>query len=174
MEESVVKNDLYRYLLSQNEIDEHLPEAEDIEEKWEGIAQAYLPDGIREFASYPNVSLGWMMYIGMAVASLWDKDWETYGMVENLYVYLRDKRGFDYMDEYIRQEVLGLQGKAFDDVEKLVGECASRTNSLLRHQPIEPGTKEAFQAYLASLHQLYLMGASIWLKRMGYRMEELH
>lgn len=173
MEESVVKNDLYRYLLSQNEIDEHLPEAEDIEEKWEGIAQAYLPDGIREFASYPNVSLGWMMYIGMAVASLWDKDWETYGMVENLYVYLRDKRGFDYMDEYIRQEVLGLQGKAFDDVEKLVGECASRTNSLLRHQPIEPGTKEAFQAYLASLHQLYLMGASIWLKRMGYRMEEL-
>ncbi len=171
--EETIRKDLYHYLLSQGEIDEQMPDAPDIEEKWEDIVHAYLPDGIREFTHYPNVSLGWMMYTGMAIASFWDKDWETYGMVDNLYTYIRDKRGFDYMDEYVRQEVLGLEGKAYDDMEKLVGECASRINNMLHHQPIEPGTKAAFDAYVSSIHQLYLMGAAVWLKRMGYKMSLL-
>lgn len=171
MQEDIVKNDLYKYLVAQGEIDVVLPKSEDIEEKWETIAQAYLPDGIREYAKYPNVSLGWMMYIGMAVAALWDKDWETYGAADDLYALLRDKRGFDNMDEHIREDVLGLKGKAYEVLEKLVGECAARTNSLIRHQNIQPGTKEAFQAYIGALHQMYLMGSAIWLKRMGYKME---
>ena len=54
----------------------------------------------------------------------------------------------------------------------LVGECASRVNNLLMHQPIEPGTKEAFEAYVSCLHQLYLMGAAVQLRRMGYHMTE--
>lgn len=171
--ENIIKDDLYKYLRSQGELDERMPDAPDIEEKWEEIVQAYLPDGVREYTQYPNVSLGWMMYTGMAVASFWDKDWDTYGMLDNIYTYIRDKRSFDYLDEFVREEVLGLKEKPYDDMEKLVGECAARTNSLLRHQPIEPGTKQAFDAYLAALHQMYLMGAAIWLKRMGYRMEKL-
>lgn len=171
--EELVKDDLYKYLFAQGELDERMPDAPDIEEKWLDIAQAYMPDGIREYTHYPNVSLGWMMYTGMAVASFWDKDWETYGMVDNLYTYIRDKRGFDYMDEYVREDLLGLKGKEYDEMEKLVGECASRTNNTLRHQPIEPGTKEAFQAYVTCLHQLYIMGYAVWLKRMGYKMSEL-
>lgn len=171
--EEQVKEDLHRYLRGEGELDERLPDAPDIEEKWEDLAKAYLPDGIREYTSYPNVSLGWMMYTGMAVAAFWDKDWDTYGNLTNIYTYMRDKRGFDYMDEFVRQEVLGLEGEAYEKMEKLVGECAARTNSLLRHLPIEPGTKAAFDAYVSSLHQLYLMGAAVWLKRMGYRMEKL-
>ena len=58
--------------------------------------------------------------------------------------------------------------------EKLVGECASRVNNALRHQPFEPGTKEAFDGYVACLHQLYLKGAAIQLKRMGYHMTKLN
>lgn len=171
--EETIKADLSQYLRAQSELDERFPEATDIEEKWEEIAQAYMPDGIREYTQYPNVSLGWMMYTGMAVACLWDKDWETYGIIENLYAYLRDKRGFDYMDEYIREDLLLLKDKAYSDMEKLVGECAARTNHLLLHLPIEPGTKEAYHAYVAALHQMYLMGSAIWLKRMGYKMEKL-
>ena len=38
------------------------------------------------------------------------------------------------------------------------------------HQHLEPGTKEAFNGYVVCLHQLYLMGAYMQLKRMGYRM----
>ena len=34
-------------------------------------------------------------------------------------------------------------------------------------------TKEAFNAYVSGLHQLYLMGAAMQLKRMGYRMTKM-
>jgi len=51
-----------------------------------------------------------------------------------------------------------------------VGECASRVYNALRHQNIESGTKEAFNAYVSCLHQLYLFGAAMQLKRMGYNM----
>ena len=169
------------------------------EDKWEPIAKAYIPDGIREFQDFPSASLGWMMYIGMAVAKLWDTEWEVmeqreqsdacinsaesrqnsterqiYSNLDDLYAYLRDKRGYDSMDEYIREEVLQLTGVDYTVLEKLVGECASRVYNALMHQRIEPGTKEAFNAYVSCLHQLYLMGAAMQLKRMGYHMTKMN
>jgi hypothetical protein len=155
------------------EVDKHLPECIDVEEKWEDMAQAYIPDGIREFNSFPSASLGWMMYLGKAVAQLWDLEWATFSKMDDLYVHLRDKRGYDCMDEYIREEVLALSGVDYVSLEKLVGECASRVYNALRHQAIEPGTKEAFHAYVACLHQLYLFGAAVQLKRLGYHMTKM-
>ena len=196
--EDKLHEDLHQFLLSMNEIDARMPECPDVEEKWESIAKAYIPDGIREFQEFPSASLGWMMYIGMAVAKLWDTEWEVmeqreqsdacidsaesrqnstggqiYSNLDNLYVYLRDKRGYDSMDEYIREEVLQLTGVDYTALEKLVGECASRVYNALMHQRIEPGTKEAFNAYVSCLHQLYLMGAAMQLKRMGYHMTKM-
>ena len=166
--------DLHQYLLSVKEIDARLPECPDVEEKWEQIAEAYIPDGIREFNDFPSASLGWMMYIGMAVAKFWDAEWTIYSKVDNLYVYMRDKRGYDSMDEYIREDVLLLRGEDYAMLEKLVGECASRVYNALRHQNIEPGTKEAFEAYVSCLHQLYLFGAAMQLNRMGYHMTKMN
>lgn len=166
--------DLHQFLLSMNEIDERLPECPDVEEKWEEIAKTYIADGIREFQDFPSASLGWMMYIGMAVAKMWDTEWEIYSKVENLYAYLRDKRGFDNMDEHIREDVLLLRGDDYTALEKLVGECASRVYNALMHQRFEPGTKEAFKGYVTCLHQLYLMGVAIQLKRMGYHMTKMN
>ena len=165
--------DLHQYLLSMEEVDERLPECPDVEDKWEDIAKAYIPDGIREFGDYPTASLGWMICIGMAVAKYWDTEWKTYSKVPDLYAYMRDKRGYDSMDEYIREEVLLLSGVDYTALEKLTGEMASRTYNALRHQNIEPGTREAFDAYVSCLHQLYLMGAAIQLKRMGYHMTKV-
>ena len=166
--------DLHRFLLMLREVDERLPECPDVEEKWETIAQSYIPDGIREFGDYPTVSLGWMMYVGMAVAKLWDTEWEIYSELPDLYVYIRDKRGYDCMDEYIREEILQLSGNEYVTLEEMVGECASRVHNALTRQQIEPGTKEAFNAYVSSLHQLYLMGAAVQLKRMGYHMTKMN
>jgi hypothetical protein len=115
---------------------------------------------MREFQDFPSASLGWMMYIGMAVAKMWDTEWEVmeqreqsdaridsaesrqnstegqiYSKIEDLYAYMRDKRGYDQMDEYISEEVNG---------------------------------------YVACLHQLYLMGAAVQLKRMGYHMTKMN
>ncbi len=76
--ETIFKDDLYQYLLSRNEVDERLPEAPDLDELWQKIAEAYMPDAIREFPNYPTVALGWIMYVGMAVAKYW---FEQYGAV---------------------------------------------------------------------------------------------
>lgn len=171
--EEKLHEDLHQFLLSMKEVDERLPECPDVEGKWEEIAKAYLPDGIREFQEYPSASLGWMMYVGMAVARYWDSEWEIYSKQPDLYAYIRDKRGYDSMDEYIREEVLLLSGADYTAIEKTVGECASRVYNALMHQRLEPGTKEAFNGYVACLHQLYLMGAAIQLKRMDYHMTKM-
>ena len=46
--EEHIQSDLHAYLLSMNEIEKRLPKNEDIEEKWQSIAEAYLPDGMSE------------------------------------------------------------------------------------------------------------------------------
>ncbi len=168
--EEKIKQDLHQYLQTHGKVDERLPECPDIEEKWQSIAKAYLPDGIREFNAYPTVSLGWMMFIGMAMAKFWDEDWQKCANVPNIYEQLRNQRGFDCMDEYILEDVLHMKDKGLEELNKLVAECASRTNNMLHHAHLEPGTPEAFKAYVACLHQLYLMGAAVQLKRMGYHM----
>ena len=172
--EKQLHNDLHQFLVSMKEVDERLPECPDVEEKWEEIAKAYIPDGIREFNDFPSASLGWMMYIGMAVAKYWDVEWEIYSKIENLYAFMRDKRGYDSMDEYIREEVLMLSGADYTALEISVGECASRVYNALLHQDIEPGTKDAFNAYVTCLRQLYLMGVAMQLRRMGYRMTKMN
>ena len=171
--EQELRKDLHQFLLSMKEVDERLPECPDVEEKWEEIAKAYIPDGIKEFNDFPSASLGWMIYIGMAVAKMWDTEWEIYSKIEDLYAYMRDKRGYDAMDEYIREDVLLLQGIDYTVLEKVAGECASRVYNALMHQRYEPGTKEAFNGYVACLHQLYLFGTAMQLKRMGYHMTKM-
>ena len=106
--EAVFKEDLYQYLLGIDKVDAHLPEAPDLEELWQKVGESYLPDAIREVAKYPTVSLGWIMYVGMALAKYWDEDWELYSKVENHYEYLRDRIDLDHMDDYICEKVLPL------------------------------------------------------------------
>lgn len=162
--------DLHQYLVGRGAVDEHLPECPDVEEKWPAIAEAYLPDGAREFANYPVASLGWMMFVAMAVTKFWDEDWEKYSEVENLYLTLRDKRGYDNLDEYILDEVLDLHGDAAEQMQTLVGDCAERVKRALYHQDIEPGTADAFKAYVACLQVMYQAGIAVQLKSMGYHM----
>ena len=168
--EQLFHTDLHQYLLSIGKVDERLPEAPDIEELWQKIGESYLPDGMREFNAYPTVSLGWMMFIGMAIAKYWDTDWELYSKVGDLYKYLRDQRDFDHMDDYILESVLRQSKDTHAATAGIVAECAARTLSSLRRQRIEPGTAQAFEAYAASLHQLFVMGMAMQLKAMGYHM----
>ena len=112
--------------------------------------------------------------MALAVAKFWDAEWEIYSKIDDLYAYMKDKRGYDSMDEYIREDVLLLRDIDYTVLEKLVGECASRVYNALRHQSIEPGTKEAFNAYVSCLHQLYLFGAAMQLNRMGYHMTKMN
>ncbi len=171
--EQAIHDDLHGYLVSVDRVDKHFPVAPDIEDLWPKIGESYLPDGTREFVSYPTVALGWIMFVGMAVARYWDDDWEVYGRVPCLYTYLRDRIDFDHMDDYICERVLMLDAQQKSSLTALAAECASRTYNLLCHQHIEPGTPEAFRSFVAALHQMYVMGAAIELKTLGYHMEKL-
>lgn len=175
MEEFVttLHEDLHRYLVQRGAVDERMPECPDVEAKWAAIAEAYLPDGAREFADYPIASLGWMMFIGMAVAKYWDTDWERYADVEDLYTPLRDARGYDNLDEYILDEVLDLHGDAAEARQTLVGDCAERAKRALFGLDIEPGTVEAFKGYVACLQCMYQLGMAVQLNAMGYHMQKL-
>ena len=74
--EEKLHQDLHQFLLSMKVVDERLPECPDLENKREEISKSYIPDCIRYFQDYPASALGWMMYIGMAVAKFWDTEWD--------------------------------------------------------------------------------------------------
>jgi hypothetical protein len=168
--EERVRADLKNFLVSKGAMDEHVPECPDVEEKWGEIARSYIPDGAREFKEYPVVSLGWMMFVGMAMAYYWDTDWEANAKRTDYYTALRDKRGYDNLDETVTEDVLGYKGEAAEKVSGLVAECASRVYSMLNREHFEAGTEAAFGAWIAALHQLYLAGMAMELNALGYHM----
>ena len=161
---------LLQYLRQEGAVGERFPICQDVEDKWENILNAYMPDGVREYNEYPMVSLGWIMFVGMAMAKYWDVDWEKYADKNDIYENLREKRGYDEMDEYILEEVLEFDEEKCKKVTDIVADCACITNTFLRNQNIEPGTKAAVEAYFECLHQLYLMGMAMQLNDMGYKM----
>ena len=167
-------DDLYGYLRTLDLVDELMPEAPDLDDLWFKIGQSYMADGIREYnTGYPSVALGWMMFIGMAVAKYWDVEWEVYGKVPDLYVYLRDRIDFDHMDDYILDKVLCLDADSRKKMNDAVAESASRTYNMMSHMCLEPGTAAAMRAFTAALHQMYVMGVAVELKALGYHMTKL-
>lgn len=150
-----------------------LLESEDIAAKWEIVAPAYVADAVKEIAAYPTVALGWSMYLGMAVAHYWDEDWTVYGNVPNLYEYVRDKRGFDYMDEVVRGDILMLKGTDYAEMERIVQGCAQQVLDKIRFEQIEPQSPMAFHVYARSVKVLYRIGVAVELKRLGYKFEKL-
>ncbi|MDE6558811.1 MAG: hypothetical protein K2K29_02865, partial [Muribaculaceae bacterium] len=151
-------------------IDEHLPKCPDVEDKWSEAAESYLPDGIREFQKYPIVSLGWMMFIGMAMAYYWDADWSKISDRKDIYEMIRDKNGYDYLDDTVVNDILGYEGEKAERVQNSVAECASRVYTMLTHNHIEPGTETAFHCYVVALQEMYLMGMAVELNALGYHM----
>ena len=171
--EEKVRKDLIEFLQKKEALDSHVPECPDVEEKWGEIARRYIPDGAREFQNYPVVSLGWMMLIGMTMSFYWDTDWEKYKDKKNIYEEVRDKRGYDDMDDAVVLDILGYRDEAAEKITELVAECASRVFSLLNHEHVEPGTEAALGCYIAALHQLYLAGMAMELNALGYHMTPL-
>ena len=167
-------DDLYGYLRTLDLVDERMPEVPDHDDLWFKIGQSYMTDGIREYnTGYPSVALGWMMFIGMAVAMYWDVEWEVYGKVPDLYLYLRDRIDFDHMDDYILDKVLCLDADSRKKMNDAVAESASRTYNMMSHMCLEPGTAAAMRAFTAALHQMYVMGVAVELKALGYHMTKL-
>lgn len=168
--ESTLMQDMLQFCRGKGLLENMLLETPDITEKWDTICQEYMADSIKEIAKYPTVALGWAMYVGMGLAKYWDEDWAIYSKVENLYHHMRDKRGYDYMDEYVREELLGLKGEEFTKCEDLVRSCAQMALDHIRHEQIEPQSPMAYYVYARSIKVLYLIGAAVQLRKLGYNM----
>lgn len=142
-----------------------LPETPDITERWnDKMIGSYCADALKEIVKYPLVSLGWAMYTGMALAKYWDEGWEVYSKHPNLYEHLRDVRGFDYLDEVVRFDLLKW------DCEEEVRSCSQMALDQIRHEQIEPSSPMAYHVYLRSIGVLYRLGAAMALKHLGYNM----
>lgn len=165
---------LLKLATSMQLLDGQLLESPDITDKWDEVAPSYVADAVKEIVAYPTVALGWAMYLGMAIANYWDEDWNVYGNVPNLYEYVRDKRGFDYMDEVVRGDILMLKDAEYSEMEKIVQGCAQQVLDKIRFEQIEPQSPMAFHVYARSIKVLYLLGAAIELKALGYKFEKVN
>ena len=147
----------------------NLLQSEDLTHTWDKIAPHYLADAIPQIAEYPSVAFAWAAYVGMACAAFWDEDWQFYSHIDNLYTYIRDKRGFDYMDEYICEEILKLTQQGTETIENCLRTCARTATDLIRKEDLEPQSKTAFHAFARSTKAFFNIGVSIELKRRGYK-----
>ena len=95
-----------------------LLETPDLETVWEAVAQPYVADAVPEIPQYPTVAIGWMGFVGMALAHLWETGWAPCAQhPERIYPALRNARGFDALDDHILDDVLGL-GEQADERRK--------------------------------------------------------
>ena len=69
--------------------------------------------------------------------------------------------------------MLDLHGDEAEQMQNLVGDCAERVKRALFRLDVEPGTVDAFKAYVACLQAMYQMGMAVQLKSMGYHMTKL-
>ena len=145
-----------------------LLENDDIETKFtEALAEPYLAEAIREYRHYPEASVAWAGYLGMAIAKFWDADWQAYQQVR--YADLQGPRGFDDMDEQIVQRVLGyeLDSEPARRIADILSNCAVEALTMIRHEGIEPGSPRAWHVFTRTLRTLYRLGASIELFLLG-------
>lgn len=165
---------LLRMLKSMELQGNQLLESDDITAAWDTtMAATYVADSVKEIAAYPLVALGWALYTGMGAAHIWDTDFETFQALPNLYTYFRDLRGYDCMDEAIREEVLGLRGEEYQHLEQVVQSCAHQVLGKIRREQIEPQSPTAYYVYQRSVRTLFRIGASIQLNKLGYKFEKV-
>ena len=110
----------------------------------------------------------------MAMAALWDSDWEQYGAIPagELYQQIRDARGWDELDEYVLEEAIGLR-KESDEAKRYTAflrRATEQAYSALMHERAEPSTPLAFQLYGRTLYALYRLGVALGLNLLGYKL----
>ncbi len=154
-------------------LDGKLLESDDINDRWKELAPEYIADAVPQIRDYPTVSVAWASYLGMAIANGWDSDWEQTARQPYPSYYGSD--GFDNMDDHIVCNILGLaldssEAQKLQSANRLCGEAAV---AFIRHEQIDPQTTEAFHIFARTCRTMFRIGASIELKRLGYKFERV-
>jgi len=149
--------------------------AEELEDKWKEIVPEYMVDAVPQIQDYPAVSVAWAGYLGIGLSVLWDKEWVKYKDDPNLYKFFVQPRGFDCMDEFILEDLLGVksESKEFIEVEGMMRSCAKTAVTMIRKENIEAQSPDAFYVFARSVKVLFKIGVSVALKRLGYKYEKV-
>ena len=144
----------------------------DLDEKWEKtLLQGYVGDAVQNFNDYPQAALGFAVYLGMAVAHQWDRDWTHYK--DKPYRWYYGDRGFDNMDDHITGDILRLGAEPAKKLSRAVLNCTQATLDLLRHEGIETDTEYGFYVLVRCYSVMFRLGASIELNRLGYKKQRI-
>ena len=94
---------------------------------------------------------------------------------ENVYLRLRDARGFDEMDEYVDYLLLdnGVKQADIDRVEDALRSAAQSAETAIRKEGIEPQSVMAFHIFARVVKVFFALGLSVALYLMGYKYEKV-
>ena len=171
--ETTLEMNLLSQCTSRGVLEGSLLASDDIDARWKEFAPEYMADAVPQLNDYPAAAIAWAGYVGMAVAHRWDEDWMKYSAEP--YAALHGERGFDDMDEYIVQNILGLSLDSPEAIrmEDVMRGCAQTAITQIRHEQIEGQTTRAFYVFARTARVMFRIGASLELKRLGYRFEKV-
>ena len=152
-------------------LDGELYTVEELDEKWQALAPEYMAAAVPQIAEYPLAAIAWAAYVGMGAAVLWDKSWAEYKHVEDWYTMLAKQRGFDALDEYVIECLVGykLEGEEHQRLEGIIRKCANTAHTMIRKEGIEPQSVMAFHIFARAVKVFYEIGISIELRHRGYK-----
>ena len=151
--EQQLTDQLLRLCTTAQALSGQLLETPDLEAVWPEICTPYLGDAVPEIAKYPTVAIGWMGFVGLAIAQRWDSDWTTAAA---------DPHVLAITDAEERIHL-----------HQLVRTCAEAAHAALRHEGIEPQSPMAFHTYVRTLHVMFRIGVALQLRRLGYKFEKI-
>ena len=171
--EENLQREILKMCTSLGMLDGELLSSEDIDLKWKEWAPEYIADALPEVNSYPEFAMACAAYAGMAVAQWWDQDWGRHHSAK--YESMHGPRGFDDMDEYIVQNILGLELDSVDakQIMNILLCCAQKASTFIRHEQIEHQTVKAFHIFARTVKVMFRTGASLQLKRLGYKFQKV-
>ncbi|MEG0011854.1 MAG: hypothetical protein RR061_02615 [Muribaculaceae bacterium] len=153
---------------------------DELNERWRISAPEYMANAVPEIPHYPTVAIAWACYYGMGAASLWDGAWERVKDIPDLYVDIRDKRGFDNLDDYVIEGLMDIHAdrNAVDaeNAKRLtstIQDCAELAHTLIRKECIEPQSIEAFHMFAKTTEVFFKLGVSLALFGLGYKYEKM-
>ncbi len=147
---------------------------EELEEKWTTSAPEYMAAAVPQLNDYPAAAVAWAAYLGMGSAVLWDTAWSEYSEKEDIYTPIASVRGFDEMDEYVVEEMLGyaLEGEEAKALENAWRAAATTALTMIRKESIEAQSVMAFYVFARTAKVFFRMGVAVGLKLLGYRYEK--
>lgn len=168
--ETLLSDGLVKVCQSAGLLDESgILESPDIASKWDEYIKDYVADAVDNFNDYPQTAIAWAAFLGLGVAQTWDNAFEVFKNATYQSYY--GSRGYDDMDEHILHDLLGLDLES-DEAKKIsdtFSSLALATLGLIRHEGIEPQTSQGFYILVRSYTVLYRIGATVALRRLGYR-----